>query len=479
MPFADAADRRVARHLPEGFDAVREQQRAPADTRCSKRGFRTGMATADNDDLEFLRETHGGAEFYARGAALRRRPRCFTWNMCLVASQQTMLGPYAALLRATDLSYLFAASIIGRLPIGMCGLAILLLVQGASGSFAVAGATTAAYVAGLAVVAPVLGRVIDRRGPRLLLALCALAFPASLAALVTAVYRDYAGVWLLTFAVAAGATFPPITVCMRTYLRQRFAEEGSLSTAFSLDSVLIEVMFIAGPMLVAVLVALSSAGLAVACAAAFSMVGVVLFLRSPALRAWRIERRTGRSLLGPLGEPRFVVLILVFGCYAIAFGLTELGVTAYAAKANRPALAGVFLGVMSAGSAFGGLAYGSRTWRAPLARQFALMLAIMGAGLAPLAGSWSVVTFGILSTLGGVVMAPALIIQSMLVSKTAVAEHATEAFTWSTSALLAGVGLGMALGGALVEHWGTSAPFVTAAATAWIAAGAAYLWSRG
>jgi len=389
-----------------------------------------------------------------------------------------MLDPYIRMLRAPNLSYLFAASIIGRLPIGMCGLALLLLVQGASGSFAMAGAATAAYVAGLALIAPVLGRVIDRRGPQLLLALCALAFPASLAATVAAVHGAYAAVWLFAFAIAAGATFPPITVCMRTYLRQRFAEEGSLATAFSLDSVLIEVMFIAGPMLVAVLVALSSAALAVGCAAAFSLVGVALFLRSPALRAWRIEPRTRSSLLGPLAQPRFVVLVLIFACYAIAFGLTELGVTAYAAEANQPALAGVFLGVMSAGSAFGGLAYGSRTWRGPLARQFTLMLAIMGAGLAPLAGSWNLVMFGVFSTLGGVVMAPALIIQSMLVSKTALAEHATEAFTWSTSALLAGVGLGMALGGGLVERWGTSAPFVAAAAAAWIAAGAAYLFSR-
>jgi len=46
-------------------------------------------------------------------------------------------------------------------------------------------------------------------------------------------------------------------------------------------------------------------------------------------------------------------------------------------------------------------------------------------------------------------MAPALIIQSILVAKTAKAEHATEAFTWSTSALLGGVGIGLALGGAL------------------------------
>ena len=44
-----------------------------------------------------------------------------------------------------------------------------------------------------------------------------------------------------------------------------------------------------------------------------------------------------------------------------------------------------------------------------------------------------------MKTIAGVVMAPALIIQSMLVAKTARAEQMTEAFTWSTSALLAEV----------------------------------------
>jgi hypothetical protein len=39
----------------------------------------------------------------------------------------------------------------------------------------------------------------------------------------------------------------------------------------------------------------------------------------------------------------------------------------------------------------------------------------------------------------------------MLVAKTARAEHSTEAFTWSTSALLSGVGAGRAVGGALLE----------------------------
>ena len=385
------------------------------------------------------------------------------------------MSTYVKLFADGSVRYLYAASVIGRLPIGMCGLAILLLVQGARGSFVTAGATTGFYVAGLAVIAPALGRIIDRQGPRGALLVCSLLFPASLAALIAAILTDAPAALVFACAAAAGATFPPITVCMRTFLRQRFADEAGLTTAYSVDSVLIEVMFIAGPMLVSLLVAVASPAIAVACAAACAFIGVQLFLQSAALRQWRIEHHRSTTLLGPLAQRRFIALVTIVACYAIAFGLTEIGVAAYAAEANRPALAGVFLGVMSAGSAFGGLAYGSRHWRRPLARQFSVTLAVMGLGLLPLALPWEIALFAVFSTLGGIVMAPALIIQSMLVAKTARPEHATEAFTWSTSALLAGVGVGMALGGALVEYWRSPAAFCAGAAAAIVAAGGAYV----
>ena len=188
--------------------------------------------------------------------------------------------------------------------------------------------------------------------------------------------------------------------------------------------------------------------------------------------------RTRGTLLVPLAQTRFVARITVVVCYAIAFGLTELGATAYANEAGHPALAGVFLGLMSVGSAFGGLAYGSVHWHAPLLRQFSTTLAIMGAGLLVLAAPWSHVVFGVLCVFAGVVMAPALIIQSMLVAKIARPEHTTEAFTWSSSALLAGVGLGMALGGVLVEIWHSPASFAAAGAAAFAAAIGDLLLSR-
>lgn len=383
------------------------------------------------------------------------------------------LARYAALLAPRELRYTFAASVLGRLPIGIAGLAILLLVQDATGSFARGGAATGCYVAGLATLAPALGRLIDRYGPRLTLLVCGILFPAALVALVFSVTRGSPAWLTLACAGIAGGSFPPITVCMRAYLKQRLGDDPLLTAAYSLESVLIEVVFIVGPVLVALFIALASAAAAVLFAAACASAGTLLFTRSPALRAWRIAPRAAAGLLGPLAEPGFVSLIGVILCYSTAFGLLEIGVTAYAVELHTPALAGVLLGLMSVGSAFGGLAYGSRNWGLPLVRQFALTLALMGAGLAVLALRWNPWLFALSCVFAGIVMAPALIIQSMLVARTTRAEHSTEAFTWSASALLAGVGIGLAAGGSLLEAQRSPAALAAGAATALLAAFAA------
>jgi MFS family permease len=349
------------------------------------------------------------------------------------------------------------------LPIGITGLAILLLTQSTTGSFALGGTAAAAYTAGLALVAPLVGRQIDRYGPKFALLACAFVFPLALAALVYALENGASLSIAFAASALAGASFPPITVCMRTFFKQRLKDDAALGAAYSLESVLIELIFILGPMLVAFFVALASPAAAVLFAALCGCVGPLLFQRSAALRDWRIERRTHASLFGPLAEPGFIPLLVVIVCYASAFGLTEIATTAYAAEKESAALAGVLLSVMSVGSAAGGLVYGSRSWHLPLARQFALMLVLMGLGIAPLALLSSTWSFGAWCLVAGISMAPALIMQSMLVAKIARPEHSTEAFTWSATGLLAGVGVGLTGGGLLLEH--TRAPAVFAAAS--------------
>lgn len=344
-----------------------------------------------------------------------------------------------------------AASVLGRLPIGIAGLAILLHAQQQSGSFARGGGIAACYVAGLAVFAPLLGRLIDRHGPRTTLLACAFAFPAFLVALVAGPpHWQSVGITQM-LAVCAGACFPPITVCMRTFFRQRLKEEGQLAAAYSMESVLIETIFILGPVLVATFTALASPAAAVLFAACCALAGTLLFLRSSAIREWRVEERRPASLFGPLREPGFIPLLAVILCYASAFGLVEIGTTAFATEIGEPAFAGVLLGLMSIGSAAGGLVYGSRSWRLPLPQQFTLMLILMGLGILPLALLQTPLGFSIWCLIAGIAMAPALIMQAMLVARIARADQSTEAFTWSSTGLLAGVGLGLAGGGILLE----------------------------
>jgi MFS family permease len=380
------------------------------------------------------------------------------------------LTRYAELLGRQDFRSAIFASVLGRLPIGITGLAILMLAQDATGSFAHAGTVAACYVAGLAIVAPLFGRQIDRYGPRVTLLACAFLFPSALAALVVALAQA-APLWVApACAAAAGACFPPITVCMRTFFKQRLKDDALLAAAYSLESILIELIFILGPVLVGMFVALASPAMAVLFSASCACAGTLLFQRSRAILDWRIEPRGISSLFGPLVEPGFAPLLLVIVCYAMAFGLVEIGTTAYAAETGGSALAGVLLGIMSIGSAAGGLVYGSRSWRLPLAQQFPLTLALMGLGIAPLALLPNAWAFGLWCIPAGIVMAPALIMQAMLVAKISRAAQATEAFTWSSTGLLAGVGLGLAGGGALLEYARSPVVFAAAAGVS-IAAG--------
>jgi predicted MFS family arabinose efflux permease len=159
-----------------------------------------------------------------------------------------------------------------------------------------------------------------------------------------------------------------------------------------------------------------------------------------------------------------------------AFGFLEVDLTAYAIEQASAAFAGVLFGLMSAGSALGGVAYGSRGWHFPLARQFAAALALTALGLAILALRWQPWMFAALSVVAGIAIAPALIIQSMLVTKNARAEHSTEAFTWTTSALLAGVGIGLTTGGTMLEWLPASAALGAGAVAALGAAVCARFW---
>src|SRR5215218_3399814 len=71
---------------------------------------------------------------------------------------------YRALLALPGARRPLVASAVGSMPIGMFGLAILLLAQEATGSFAIAGRVVGAFGLGNALGALAQGRLMDRLG---------------------------------------------------------------------------------------------------------------------------------------------------------------------------------------------------------------------------------------------------------------------------------------------------------------------------
>jgi len=380
-----------------------------------------------------------------------------------------LLHRYRALFGVPTIHATMLASIPGRLPIGIAGFAILLLVQHESGSFITAGAASALYVAGLASVAPLVGRAIDRAGPLPVLRVCAFVYPLMLAALVGLVSVRAHPLAIALCAYVAGAALPPVTICMRTLYPRVLTDPALLQTAYSVDSVIVESVFVIGPALVALFLAGGVPEGAVLLAALTAGAGTLWFMRTPAIRSWRIVPHSG-ARFRMFAEPGLALLYVATVFYSVAFGLYEVGVTAWATKRDMPAIAGVALALASLGSGLGAFAYGARHWQAPLRRQFLLALGLMATGSLLVAPVDNTYLFLLVNFVAGAPMASVIATQSLLLSRLAPPGKLAESFTWGGTCLLGGISTGIALGGVLAETIAPGWILVSAAAATGIAA---------
>ena len=288
-----------------------------------------------------------------------------------------ILGRYRSFLRLPDVARLLVTALITRLPIASLTLAMLMHVRALTGSFSEAGLTVGVDLAASAIAAPVLGRIIDRRGPRAVMLVTGIVCPLALLFILLADTLALSVAGLVAAAAIAGAFAPPITVLTRTVWRYRFDDPGERKTAFALDAVLIELAFTVGPMLVALLLAVASPRAAFAAAFVLVALAVPIFAWSPALKYWRHQPGVERRLLGPLADPRLLAVYAVTFLLMFSLGLLEIGYAGFATAAAMPAFAGILIAVNSIGSGAGGLLYGGTQLAMPVERQLPRLLLLV------------------------------------------------------------------------------------------------------
>jgi MFS family permease len=375
---------------------------------------------------------------------------------------------YAAVLSVPHVAALIAATLLARFPIGINALALVLYLRAERGSFAVAGAVAGALAAGSGIGAPVQGRLVDGFGQRRVLVPLGIVHAAALGALVASTEAGAPAAVLLAFGFIAGFAIPPTSSVLRSMWPDLLREHPHLmQPAYALDSVLIEMIFVLGPLVTAVVATALAPPAALAVSAVSVIAGTVAFTALPPSREFR-PQRDGRpaGALGALASPGVRTLILTSVPAGIGVGICEVALPAFSDASGAAATAGVLLAIWSLGSAAGGLVYGALPNRPPLNRVHFAVAALLPLGLLPMALAPSVAVMALLVIPAGMFIAPLLATRNELVGWVAPAGARTEAYTWPVTAFVGGIAVGSALAGAIVEGPGWRTAFIVAGAVA-------------
>lgn len=370
--------------------------------------------------------------------------------------RQPLGSGYLALLHVPGAARFCVTGMVGRAPMAMFGLGTVLLVAARTGHYGLAGAVAGAGSVGYAIAAPQVARLADRLGQQRVLRPLVAVFAASCLLFVTCTELG-APVWVLMLTgCAAGSSMPSLGSMVRARWGALLTGTSLLDSAFALESVVDEMIFVVGPALVTVLAtALPPAG--VLLCMVLSVTGTLLFAAQrrtePPIRPVREHARTAGTG-GRLPAPGLLTMAPLYLCLGAMFASVDLSTVDFAQRQGHKPLAGLILGTYALGSAIGGLWYGSRTWLVPVERRFALTLTLTVAGVATFWAQPALITLDAGMLIAGLTISPMLIAGYSLIEHQAFVSRRTEAMTWLSSAISIGVAAGSAASGRIIDDAG-------------------------
>ena len=267
---------------------------------------------------------------------------------------------------------------------------------------------------------------------------------------------------LLVCGFVTGAALPPTSSVLRSQWTE-LLEPRLHQAAFALDSTMIELIFITGPLLTAGIAAVSSPAGALIVSAVATVTGTAIFTALPPTKNFQIHERSAAGMLGALAIPGVRTLVLVSLPTGIGLGILEVGIPAFSRAEGAAAAAGVLLAMWSLGSGIGGLLYGIVPRRGGVFRMHLFVTALLPLTILPLAAAPSVTVMAFLVMPAGCCIAPLLATRNELVGGVAPPAMRTEAYTWPMTAFVGGIAIGAALAGVLVEGPGWRTAFLVAA----------------
>jgi MFS family permease len=390
---------------------------------------------------------------------------------------RALVAPYVQVLREPGALAFSASALLARVPISMLGLGVVLLVSGSRDSYGQAGVVAAALLLALSAAQPLQARLADRVGQPVVVAPLLLAHALAVVGTVAAVQAGLPLAVVALAAALAGATLPPFGSFVRARWAFCLAGSGGLPTAFALESVLDEVVFVVGPVLVTLVATQVSPAPAVLGTLLFTCGGGVAYLlcRStvppphvpePGERHDPLPWRT----LGPV--------VAAFLGMGVTFGAVEVSTVAFADEQDRLGQAGLVLAAFAAGSMVAGLAFGALVSGTATRRRFVVGQALLALALVPTVLLSSLPQLALALAAAGLAISPTLITGFGLAEQASARSRVTESLAWTNTALAVGVAGGAAAAGPLIDTAGASAGFLVVVGGGVAAAAASLLLPR-
>jgi predicted MFS family arabinose efflux permease len=368
-----------------------------------------------------------------------------------------LFSPYRAVLRVPYGRAAFAASLVGRLCYGIVSLSLLLTLTAGGRNYGFAGLVMALFGLAVVLVSPLRAWLVDRCGPRLALPPLAAGFAAVLVAIALVPARSGAGdTAIAVLAAAAGACAPPLGVVMRALWGSLIEDRRLLQSAYSLDGVVEELLYVAGPAITGVITVVAEPAIGLLVSAGLAVTGTGLFLRSPALGRQHAgpaaaSPRAGDADAAAGGTARAIVAVaFAAGAVGLCLGGLGLVIVAFSQARHEPAAVAWIEAALSAGSALGGLGYGAVTWRVSAQHRLVLLAAALAVVLLPAALSPGPIVLALLVSLAGALVSPALATAYVLTETLAAPRARNRAGNWVSSGYNAGSTAGSALSGQLI-----------------------------
>jgi MFS family permease len=383
---------------------------------------------------------------------------------------RTVLTPYADLFAVPGTRAFSSAGLLARVPMSTAGLGSVLLVEGESGSYAVAGAVSGTLALSFAAASPQWARAMDRVGQGWVLRATALLSLVLGLAFTTVVVADAPRWTWFVLAAGCGATAANVGSVVRSRWAHALPEAAQRQTAFAFESVADEVVFVVAPPAVTFLAALIAPPVGFLTGLLVGVAGALVLSRlqttaPPVAAVAAGERRVRPRVL----TPGLVAIAVTYLAVGTVFGAMDVVVVGFAEAQGRPAAAGVALSAYAGGSLVAGLVYGVARLPGSLADRFlgTVLLFAVAAQALHLVDSLTVLV-GI-AFLAGLSIAPVLVAGMSLVEARVPRAALTEGLTWTSTGLTVGVTAGSALAGAAVDAWGAETAFAVPALGAAVA----------